>query len=152
MKKLVLTIVALSTLGLLPGTEALAQKGIAWKGGGGWGHGASYGRMYDPKTVETLSGEVVSLDKITPMKGMTYGVHAILKTGKETIAVHLGPEWFIENQDVSIAPKDRIEVTGSRINFEGRPAIIAAEVRKGEEVLVLRDASGFPIWCGWRRR
>jgi hypothetical protein len=36
--------------------------------------------------------------------------------------------------------------------FEGKPAIIAAEVKKDDEVLTLRDASGFPAWSGWRRR
>jgi hypothetical protein len=47
--------------------------------------------------------------------------------------------------------KDESEVKGSRIIFEGKPAIIAAEVIKGDEVLTLRDASGFPAWNGWRR-
>jgi hypothetical protein len=66
--------------------------------------------------------------------------------------VHLGPGWYIENQDVKIAPKDSIEVKGSRIILDGKPAIIAAEVKKGDDVLVLRDVSGFPVWSGWRRR
>jgi hypothetical protein len=34
---------------------------------------------------------------------------------------------------------------GSRITFEGKHIIIAAEVKKGDETLVLRDASGFPV-------
>lgn len=152
MKGLVMSIAVMTMVGLFPGTEALAQKGIMWKGGGGWGAGTSYGRMYNPQTVETISGEVVSVDQITPMKGMHYGVHTVVKTDKETISVHLGPGWYIENQDVKIAPKDRIEVKGSRITFEGKPAIIAAELKKGDEVLMLRDGSGFPVWSGWRRR
>lgn len=41
---------------------------------------------------------------------------------------------------------------GSRISFEGNPAIIAAEVKKGDEVLKLRDEKGVPFWSGWRRR
>jgi hypothetical protein len=149
MRKLMMVVASLAMLSLFVGTEALAQKGT---GGGGWGPGTPYGRMYNPQTVETLSGEVVSVDKITPMKGMTYGIHATLKTDKETIPVHLGPGWYIENQDVKIAPKDKIEVKGSRTSVEGKPAIIAAEVKKGDDVLVLRDASGFPVWSGWRRK
>jgi len=42
----------------------------------------------------------------------------IVKTEKEEISVHLGPGWFIENQDIKIEPKDKIEVKGSRITFE----------------------------------
>jgi hypothetical protein len=106
----------------------------------------------NPKTVETVSGEVASIDRITPNKGMTPGIHMNVKTDKETISVHLGPVWYIENQDVKIAPKDKIEVKGSRVTFGGKPVIIAAEVKKGDEVLQLRDESGFPVWSGWRRR
>lgn len=132
--------------------ESLAQRGMKWEGSGGWGMGSEYGRMYDPKTVETVSGEVVSVDKITPAKGMSYGVHLTLKTGKETIPVHLGPGWYIEKQDTKIEPKDKVEVKGSRVTYEGKPAIIAAEVKKGDEVLKLRDENGIPVWSGWRRR
>lgn len=80
------------------------------------------------------------------------GVHLIVKTEKETIDVHLGPGWYIENQDVKIMPADKVEVKGSRITFQGKPVIIAAEVKKGEETLKLRDENGFPVWAGWRRR
>jgi hypothetical protein len=139
-------------LGTCFGTDAMAQGGLRWRGGGGWGPGGQYGRLYDPKTVETVKGEVVDIDQITPHKGMGYGVHVRLKTGMETIAVHLGPSWYIEHQDIKIQPKDEIEVKGSRVTFDGNPALIAAEVRKGSEILLLRDASGVPMWAGWRRR
>jgi hypothetical protein len=75
----------------------------------------------------------------------------VLKTDKETIAIHLGPEWYIERQDVKLEKGDRIEVKGSRITFEGKPVIIAAEIKKGDSVLVLRDSVGVPAWAGWRR-
>lgn len=123
-----------------------------WKSGGGWGPETSYARLYNPQTVETIRGEVVSIETLTPLKGMYYGVHAVVKTDKETLSVHLGPGWYIENQDVKLDVKDTVEVKGSRIMFEGKPAVIAAEVTKGGESLILRDASGFPIWSGWRRR
>lgn len=152
MKKPMPAIAALTVFGAFGANVALAQRGIAWRGGGGWGPGTAYARLYNPKTVETISGEVVSADRITPMKGMYYGVHLMVKTNKETISVHLGPGWYIENQDVKLLPKDKIEVKGSRITYEGKPAILAATVTKGDEVMELRDANGFPTWSGWRRR
>jgi hypothetical protein len=82
---------------------------------------------------------------------MGNGVHLMLEADKETISVHLGPVWYIERQDTAIAIGDKIEVKGSRINYEGKAAIIAAEIHKGDEVLMLRDASGIPMWAGWRR-
>ena len=134
--------------------ESGAQRGPAmmWRGSGGWGPGTQYQRMFDPKSVETISGEVTSVDRITPAKGMAGGVHLNVKTDKETISVHVGPSWYLENQDVKIAAKDKVEVKGSRIIFAGKPAIIAAEVKKGDEVLKLRDDAGFPAWIAWRRR
>lgn len=131
---------------------ASAQSGMRWRGSQGWGRGSDYARLYDAKTVETVKGEVVSVQTFTPSKGMGYGVHLQLKTDKETLSVHLGPVWFIENQDVRIEPKDVVEVRASRVAFEGKPALIAAEVKKGDDMLRLRDQDGYPAWAGWRRR
>jgi hypothetical protein len=150
--KRIMTLIAVLAALSLASAEASAQRGMVRKGGGGWGPGSSFSRMYNPRTVETITGQVVLVDRITPEKGMSYGVHIVLKTDKETLSVHLGPAWYIENQDVRITPKDRIEVMGSRIVFEGKPALIAAKVRKGNQVLTLRDADGLPLWSGWRRR
>jgi hypothetical protein len=152
MKKIITFMAVVMVLGFAFANGALAQRGMMWKGAGGWGPGTAYVRMYNPQTVESLTGEVVSVDRITPAKGMSYGVHIVVKTDKETISVHLGPSWYLENQDVKLAPGDKVEVKGSRITFEGKPALIADEVKKGDEVLTLRDANGFPAWSGWRRR
>lgn len=153
MKRNVTLVAALILVCLAWTTGTLAQPGMMGRGGGGWGPDAPYARMYNPQTVETIAGEVVSVGKIMhPMKGMSYGVHLMVKTEKETLSVHLGPGWFLDNQEMKIAPHDMIEVKGSRITFEGKPALIAAEVKKGNEVLTLRSADGFPVWSGWRRR
>ena len=124
-----------------------------WQGSGGWGMGTQYQRMYNPKATETITGTVESVDKITPMRGMNYGVHITVKTDKETISVHLGPGWYyIERLDTNnIENGDKVEVKGSRITMMGTPAIIAAEVKKGDSVLKLRDENGFPVWAGWKR-
>ncbi|BCB97061.1 hypothetical protein JZK55_19830 [Dissulfurispira thermophila] len=147
-KKIIGLVVALSLI-LTTSMAFAAWKG--WRGSGGWGMGSQYNRMYNPATVETISGTVESVDKITPMKGMNYGVHLVLKTDKETISVHLGPGWYIERLDTKIEKGDKIEVKGSRVTFAGKPAIIAAEVKKGGSVLILRDSAGIPVWAGWRR-
>jgi hypothetical protein len=111
------------------------------------GSGAGYDRMYDPKTVETVSGEVVSVDQITD-RGLGYGASLTLKTDKEIILVYLGPGWFLEKQGLTFAPQDQVEITGSQITFQGKPAIIAAQVKKGDKSLKLRDPAGIPAWAG----
>jgi hypothetical protein len=131
---------------------ALAQRGIHWRGSGGWGVGSSYNRIYNTTTVVTVRGEVLALDRIRPLKGMAYGVHLTLRTDHGTLSVHLGPEWYLENQDIKIMPKDSLEVTGSKIVLEGKPALIAARVKRGDEHLKLRDENGVPFWSAWRKR
>jgi hypothetical protein len=54
----------------------------------------------------------------------------------------------VDEQSVKIAKGDEITVKGSRITFEGKPAIIAQTVTKGGSTLVLRDAAGTPAWAG----
>jgi len=133
-------------------SDALAQRGINRKGSGGWGRGSEYGRMYDTNTVEKLTGTVINVQRITPTRGRYCGVHLTFKTEDEDICVHLGPAWFIDSLDIAIERDDTLKVTGSRINFEGKPAIIAAIVDKGDQTLIFRDEFGIPVWSGWRRR
>ena len=116
--------------------------------GGGRGR---YGRKYDLSQIETLDGEVVSVDAYTSRRGVSQGVHLLVKTGKETLDVHLGPSWYLEDQNFVITPEDKIAITGSRINIDGESAIVASQIKKGSETLVLRDENGFPLWSGWRR-
>jgi hypothetical protein len=100
-------------------------------------------RNYDPKTVETVEGKVLSVET---MQHRGRGVHLTLQTDKETIGVHLGPSWYIDKQTPKIETNDTITVTGSRITFDGKPAIIAAQVKKGNAILNLRDENGIPVW------
>jgi hypothetical protein len=117
------------------------------QGGRGPGEEAGYDRMYDPKTVATVNGEVVSVAQIAD-RGAGYGASLTLRADKETIMVYLGPGWFIEKQGLTFAPQDQVEITGSQITFQGKPAIIASLVKKGDKSLKLRDPAGIPAWAG----
>jgi hypothetical protein len=143
MRRLRIAVVGAAILALLLASGAFAQRGA---GPRDW-----YGRMYNPQTVETLSGEVVSVDTIT--RNRYPGVHLTVKTAQETVDVHLGPAWHIDKQAMKFAANDRVEVTGSRVTVEGKVAIIAAEVKKDDQTLKLRDAAtGIPVWAGQGRR
>lgn len=126
----------------------LLPAGIAWSQAGPGPKGpAAYGRMYNPATVETVTGEVVSVDRVAWGR-RAQGVHLTLKTGQETLTVHLGPSWFVDQQPVKLAKGDHVEITGSRVDFQGGKVLIAREVKKGGQVLTLRDAQGVPRWAG----
>ena len=134
------------------GPPGAAAQGSAGRGADAWGAAGQYGRVYDPKTVETVTGEVLSVEQVTPAGYRSSGVHLQLKTAHGTLAVHLGPSWYLDNQEAAIAAKDKIEVTGSRVTLDGSLVLIAAEVKKADGVLKLRDQNGVPLWAGWRKR
>lgn len=66
----------------------------------------------------------------------------------DTIAVHLGPAWFLENQGFELGIEDPVVVTGARVRIKGAPALIAQTVATSDRELVLRDADGIPRWSG----
>ena len=108
-------------------------------------------RNYDPKTVETVQGKVLSVEKITGAQGRGYGIHLTLQTDKETLPVRLGPAWYIDEQTPRIETNDTVTVTGSRVTIGEKPAIIAAQIKKGNDILKLRDENGIPAWRGAAR-
>lgn len=133
----------------LVGVVAASTVAIAQPGPGRHMRGAA--RVYDPKTVQTVSGEVVRVEHVRSTRGMSGGVYLVLRTADATLAVHLGPAWYVDRQDLKVAVGDRIEVKGSRVTVDGKPALVAAEVKKGDHTLVLRDENGIPKWSGGRR-
>lgn len=106
----------------------------------------TYSRVYDPNTVETVSGHVVSvLHRVHGWHG-AYGEHVVLNTKSGRLDVHLGPAWFMRRQGVKLEPDDFITVTGSRVMLGGVAVLIAAQITKGHETWVLRNAQGVPAW------
>lgn len=76
MKKYMTLVAAIVMFSFTFASVALAQGGMRWKGGGGWGAGASYSRMYNPQTVQTITGEVVSDNKIRlPLVCLTVSIY-----------------------------------------------------------------------------
>ncbi|WP_415720499.1 hypothetical protein [Photobacterium ganghwense] len=152
MKSNTVVILLVALLQIAYASAVFAQQGMTWHGSGGWGHHSAYGMMYDTKTMTEITGEVVSVDRITMMHQMNEGIVLTVKTSEGNISVHLGPVWHLEKQDMKIMPGDKVVIKGSRIIFYDEPALIASEVHKGNDVLVLRDSEGYPVWSGWRRQ
>jgi hypothetical protein len=119
-------------------------------GADGWDYRSLYQKMYDRENIVTLKGTVDAVEEVTPRKEMSPGIQVKVKTDEETLAVHLGPVWFIKGQAMKVEKGDPVEIKGSRVSFEGEAVVMAAEVRRGEEELILRDKNGFPLWPGKR--
>jgi DNA/RNA endonuclease YhcR with UshA esterase domain len=115
--------------------------------------------QYDPKTEVTIKGTVEEVQKQTMrmpqgrgMMGAMGGIHLKLVTEKGAMDVHLGPAAYLADKKFTINKGDVVEVKGSLVQIGGNEAVIAREVAKGSEKLVLRDANGIPLWSGPRYR
>jgi hypothetical protein len=108
---------------------------------------------YDLATEATVTGTVESVEQIAGPGGGRGrrglgGTHITLKTGAETLDVHLGPTAFLTEKKVAIAKGDTLVVVGSRVTVDGDRVFIAREVKKGDSTWTLRDAAGLPLWRG----
>ncbi len=107
--------------------------------------------MYDANTVTKVSGTIVTLRTLPPFKKAAAAVGetrvADIKTKQGLLTVFLGPEWFLQQEKVSLKVGDRLEATGSKVNFGEQPAIIARDFRKaGGKLITVRDDQGAPTW------
>lgn len=106
---------------------------------------------YNTATEVTLKGSVEAVKQIGGMQSQG-GTHLTLKTETETMDVHVGPSWFLQQKKMSFAKGDQVEVTGSRVKFGTEDALLAREIKKGDQTLTLRNAQGIPAWAGLGRR
>ncbi len=102
---------------------------------------------YDHSTEAVFKGTVQEVkDRQCPVSG-GMGSHVILKLENgTTIEVHLATTKFVKEYDLVFSVGDQLEVTGSKITFEGVETILAREVKRGNDVYVFRDKDGKPVW------
>ncbi|MGH9681644.1 MAG: hypothetical protein ACRD4Y_16990 [Candidatus Acidiferrales bacterium] len=106
--------------------------------------------VYDPATEVTLNGTIEAVKQVKGPRGWA-GTHLSLKTDTGTIDVHAGPSWFLARNKVSLQKGDEIEVTGSKVKFNGSDAVIVRELKKDGTTVTLRNAQGIPAWSRGRR-
>jgi hypothetical protein len=114
-------------------------------------HGHHHGvaaPVYDRATEITRHCKVDSVDDVDRggCSGCDGGIHLRATCEGEACDIHLGPAGFVQGKKFPLAKGDEIDVTGSRVTYDGGTSLIAREVRKGESVLELRDEQGKPLW------
>jgi hypothetical protein len=122
---------------LSPGAPLLAQQSRA--------NGAV--PKYDPAAEKVFKGAVDEVrDRECPMsRGL--GSHVMLKLADgNLIEVHLAPSKFVKIYDLTFNKGDQLEVTGTKVTFEGVDTIFAREVKRGSDTFVFRDKEGKPVW------
>lgn len=132
---LILLAVLLAGLGVAA-NSAWAQKGRR----------LHYSTLFNPRTVTTVSGEVVRVERVLAGNGADYCVQALLRTSGGMVTVILAPQSYMERQSLTVARGDRLTVTGSAVTILGKPHLLATEVR-GDRSMRLRDPNGRPAWA-----
>ncbi len=100
---------------------------------------------YDLNTETKVTGTVEEVQ--LPPKGSEKEVaHLLVKIGAETVDVYLCPKSFLDDMGVTFSKGDEIVLTGSKVKQGETELILAREVAKGTDTLVLRDAKGNPVW------
>ena len=112
-----------------------------------------YKKIFDSKTIKTISGQVIKVDQVPePGFGMEIRLTVFIDK-KEILPVYLGPAFYIvgPGQAKQFKLGEKVTVSGSMGTREGEPFMIATTVKRGNEVLRLRDKDGTPEWIGWKK-
>ncbi len=104
-------------------------------------------RRYDPKNEVTVKGTVEDI-KVVP--GASEGIHLTLKSVDQSILVHVAPEKFLKEMETEFNKGDELEIRGCKIKDEdGNDELLARQITKKGNELLLRDKRGMPIWALW---
>jgi len=112
-----------------------------------------YEKIFDAKKIKTISGQVIKVDQV-PETGFGMEMRlTVFVDKKEVISVYLGPAFYIVGSEQGKFFKigDKVTVTGSQIAGHGEPFMLATTVKRGNEILRLRDKNGTPEWVGWKK-
>ena len=99
---------------------------------------------YDLATETKMKGTIQELKM--PEKSAKEAARLTLKSGDTTIDVYLCPKSFLDDMGSNLAKGDEVNLTGSKVKQDGADLILAREVSKGSDTLVLRDDKGKPVW------
>lgn len=109
---------------------------------------AQAGPKYDTATEAKFKGTIEDL-KLPPKGSEKQIAYLTIKTGTDTFEIYLCPKSFIDDMGVIFAKGDEIAFTGSKIKEGDTDMVLAREVIKGTDTLVLRDQKGNPVW-NWK--
>ncbi len=104
---------------------------------------ASGATVYSPAAEVQLKAVVRDVREfVCPEGGHEMGAHLMVQTDRGVMEVHLLPSRLMRSRNVSFAPGDRITVVGSEVRVFDRHDVIAREILRDDEKIVLRDQQG----------
>ena len=103
---------------------------------------------YDASTESKIKGVVEEL-KLPAKENEKDAAHLMVKNDSGLVDIYLCPKSFLADMGIEFNKGDEISLTGSKVKQDEADLILAREVVKGSDTLVLRDDKGNPVW-NWR--
>ena len=101
---------------------------------------------YNPAAEITVSGVVAETREFFCPISDDQGLHLVVRTDQNVLLVHVAPSRFLRTQGFQFHSGEKVEVVGTRVNYQQQDALLAREVIRGNEVLIVRDHQGRPLW------
>jgi hypothetical protein len=89
---------------------------------------------------------VVDEINVLPLGTKKELIELIIKSGSDKLHIYVCPKTFQDEMGISFSKGDEIAVTGSKVKQEAGDVILARELVRGTDTLVLRDDKGAPVW------
>jgi hypothetical protein len=100
---------------------------------------------YDTHTEMKTKGAVEEIN-VLPLGPKKDFIELIIKSGSDKVHIYVCPKTFQDEMGISFSKGDEITVTGSKVKLEAGEVILARELAKSADTLMLRDDKGVPVW------
>jgi len=96
-----------------------------------------------PRVVDGKISEIIYLPGATAESAM---VEARVFASERTTLVRLAPVGLLKQSHLVLREGDTVSVTGFEVTGMQGDLLVAIEIRKGDQRVVLRDRRGRPVW------
>jgi len=122
--------------------------------GGGWScahHGSrsaqqSQGSASPATALKAVDGKVSEIIYLPGATADSTMVEARVSTGAQATLVRLAPVGLLKQGQLALREGDTVSVTGFEVSGMEGDLVVATEIRKGDQRVVLRDSRGQPVW------
>ena len=100
---------------------------------------------YDLKAETKINGAVEET-KLFEFATRKDFVELVIKSNEGKVVVYVCPKPFQDELGISFTKGEAITITGAKVKQEESEVILARELVKGQDTILLRDDKGNPVW------
>ncbi len=112
---------------------------------GGWSADSEIAKAVENGRGMTISGTVRGMVAASPTDGVSNARAVRVETENGTKTVVLGPEWYLERQNLDLEDGDAVTIDAKRARIGGKDVLVGCELTQGDRTLELWS-DGKPMW------